>query len=376
MANGECQLRPFAIRHSPFAHRHVPRDPLPHRHLARRPRRPGAAHRCGGARLRRGGAQRPLGAIRAAATTPATASSRSTTCTPSSPSSRSGAAGSSASAGAIPWTSSPARPRRTPTAARPAASAPATAPPPVFQLVEDATAPPSAPWVARRSRSRSPARCCIAVAGVRADAGHRLHASITAPASSRSRPATSRRRRRDHRRLRVRRAGALRHRPASRSTCKASATAPSRHPDRRDPSRGEGRWLVANRFAACRVLDSPSRLAMPPMKLLPPALQAHLDTGATTLCLVLARSRATTARGSASPTTTAISPSTARPSRPPPASPPARSRTARPRRRQPRGLRARSRPTASTRTTSPPASTTTPSSRSGASTGPTPTSAC
>ena len=54
------------------------------------------------------------GRTRAAATTPATASSRSTTCTPSSPSSRSGAGGSTASAGATTPTANRARRAATP----------------------------------------------------------------------------------------------------------------------------------------------------------------------------------------------------------------------------------------------------------------------
>ena len=155
----------------------------------------------------------PPGRSRAGATTRASASARSTTCTSSSPSSRRAAASSTASAGRTGATSSPARPPR-----RPA---------PLDQRDRhrrrgDRRVP--APQGLRLGRRRpTGARITKPVAGtVRVAVGgapQREGMDWTVDAATgvvtfADRP---RRRRAGHGRLRVRRAGPLRHRPASAS---------------------------------------------------------------------------------------------------------------------------------------------------------------
>ena len=81
--------------------------------------------------------------------------------------------------------------------------------------------------VARRSASRSPAPCAIAVAGVTRTPG--THFNVDAPpACDLSRRPDPRRRSSGDRRLRVRRARCASTPTSSRSTCRASATAPYR----------------------------------------------------------------------------------------------------------------------------------------------------
>ena len=114
----------------------------------------------------------PAGPTRAAATTPATASSRSTTCTPSSPSSRSAAAACTASAGAIPPTGNPARPKDTPTALdQPIGTGDGTTA--AFQLTKTYGSAFN-PWT-RDIKKPVAGTVLVAVAGVAADARHRLH---------------------------------------------------------------------------------------------------------------------------------------------------------------------------------------------------------
>ena len=145
-----------------------PRNPLPHRHLARRPRRPRAAHRRGRARLGRGGAQRPLGRLapqlqrrlrREVAQRPARRHRL--------------LRGAARPPARLPLARSlrleilPARDAAPPRSTSRSASATARRPP---SSSPRPTAPPSIPGPAT-STSRSPAPCSIAVAGTTQIAG-------------------------------------------------------------------------------------------------------------------------------------------------------------------------------------------------------------
>ena len=252
----------------------IRRRALSDRDLARRNGRPGAPHRDRRAGLGRGGAQQPLGRLAAGATMPASAShslddlhevvaffeerrgrlhgfrwkdhADFKSCAP-----------------------------RSDHAARPGRSARATARAPRFS------------W-SRRYGSGAARLCAgdhqagggsvrVAVGGVEADF------ALDAPDRHRHLRSRTRGRRGGDRRLRVRRAGALRHRRAAHQP--RGLRGPARF--RRFPSWRSG------------------------MRALPAGLQAHLDSGATTLCRCWRLITAAAARCWASPITTAPWPSTA-----------------------------------------------------------------
>ncbi len=314
--------------------------------LARRQRRPRAAHRYRRARLRPRGAQQPLGRL-----------APQLQCRLRHQAARRPARRHRLLRGAA---RAPARlplARTMPTANRAAPSVARHRARPGdrhrrrragdFQLDEDlrrrACALPAADHEARRRHacwSPSPARRKSAGTHFTVD-----HDDRPRQLSRRARPGGRRSR---HRRLRVRRAGPLRHRQARGQPPELRGTAPSRQ-----IPIVEMRTMKIAPCAACKPIST---------------------RGATTLCWCWRVTRATASR-SASPTTTAISSSTAPPSR--------RRRLhgdARSAKRsglgvddlEVEGALAR---TGSTRRISPPASTTTPRSRSCASTGRTPSAA-
>ena len=190
----------------------------------------------------------PPGPTRGGATTPPTASAAPTTSPRSSPSSRRGTAGCTASAGRTGATTSPAC-RRTPVTPIDQALGTGDGATTAFQLVKRYESGAQA-WV-RRIVKPVAGTVRVARGGVEAVSGW----SVERHDRHRHLRGRARRRRRCHRRLRVRRAGALRHRPARRHLGPRAARL-----DRLDPAGGGAA-----------------------MKSLSAALQAHLDSGTTTL---------------------------------------------------------------------------------------------